>query len=352
MRRTFILALWLTAIAARAEIRFVSPRPGEQAVGPLALEVTTDETNVDRVEFFVDGSLVGVARNAPFRIAHDFGTSLEPHEVVAKVFSSGYRSVDTASVTTAALTAGETMTVDFVEVPMRVRSSRTLGAEDFRVKESGIEQTIRDVRADRGPATFVFVIDRSLSMGEGKLAESLQAVDDARRILRSDDTVSVVLFNHNVTKARTIARDEKMSSLFGEVVPSGGTSLRDAVASIARRQRTYAFVITDGGDRNSRLSEEEALRRISGTRTVLDAIVLGRGGRFLDRAAKNTGGRIVEVSRGMLQRALRDLITDINSRYTLAYQSQGTAKGWRTISITARRGGVRIIDARKGYFAE
>ena len=334
MRRIAIAIIYLLcAAAAQADVTFVSPLSGSQAIGPVALEITTGTPNVDRVEFFVDGTLAGVARKAPWRIAHDFGTALDAHTISAVVWSNGYESSERAEVRTAAIAAGDAVSVDLVEVALRVR-------------ENGVEQTLRDVRSDRGAATFVFVIDRSLSMGDGKLTAALHAVNDATRMLRADDEVLVITFNHHVAKPVTPAR------LLADLTPSGGTSMRDAVASIPRRQRTYAFVITDGGDRNSQLDEETALRRISNTRTVIDSLILGSShSRFLDRAAKNTGGSVVDTSRDSLAAALRSLIADINSRYTAVYQSHGTPKGWRSIDITPRRG-ITIVNARRGYFAE
>ena len=353
MRVTLLAALLFTAAIARgATVTFTSPLQGSQAIGPMLIEVKTDATSVDRVEFTVDGTLAGVARSAPWRIAHDFGTSLDAHEIIAKVFSNGYRTTDVAKITTAAMTAAESIDVDVVEVPLRARASRTATAADFRVKENGVEQGVREVLPQRGAARFVFVIDRSLSMGEGKLTAVLRAVDQQSRLLRPDDSVAVVLFNHNVARIRPLSRGEKLESVFGEVVPSGGTSLRDAVASMMSPERTYAIVITDGSDRNSELSEEEALRRISGTRVVIDAIVLSWHSRFLAKAANNTGGDVVEASRDSLDEALHDLIADINSRYLLIYQSRGTKRGWRSISVTSRTRDVEVLNARKGYFAQ
>jgi hypothetical protein len=326
-------------------VTFVSPREGAQAVGVLPIEVTTTAANVDRVEFFIDGVLAGVARKPPFRIAHDFGTSLAGHEISATVFSNGYRTTESAKVLTAALAASETMNVDLVEVPMRVRSPRPLRADDLRLKENAVEQTIRDVRADRGAARFVFVVDRSLSMGDGKLASALRAIDSESRLLRADDRIDVVLFNHNVMKAQPLSQVRY-------VEPSGGTSLRDALVSIVSRERTYAIVITDGGDRNSISTEEEALRKISGTKMVVDAIVLGGGSRFLEKAAKNTGGVVAAASAATIGRELRRILLDINSRYTLIYQSHGNGSGWRSIAIVAAKRGIEIVNARKGYFAE
>jgi hypothetical protein len=186
-------------------------------------------------------------------------------------------------------------------------------------------------------------------MNDGKLEAALRAVQSELRQLRTGDTASLVLFNHNVAKPRRLERGESLASL----TPSGGTSLRDALASVASKERTYALVITDGGDRNSELSDEEALRKISGTRTIVNAIVLGDAhARFLDRAAANTGGSVVSASKNDVGDALSRLLEDINSRYLVIYQSRGTKRGWRTVDVKAQRSGVAIVSSRKGYFAE
>jgi hypothetical protein len=340
---TFALAALLT---------FVQPPPGAQVVGPDSIEVKTDAAHVDRVEFRVDGTLAGVARQAPWRIAHDFGTFPAAHTIEAKLFANSYRDVQTVTMTTVALTAGGSVVVDLVEVPLRVRASKQVTESDLRIRENGVEQIIRDVKPERGAAHFVFVVDRSLSMGDGKLTAVLHAIDTNVGMLRADDTASIVLFNHSVMKARPIARGEYVADLFGDVTPSGGTSLRDALASIRSDDRTYAIVITDGGDRNSELTDEQALRRISTTRTLVDAIILGCRSSFLDRAARNTGGVVAKASPRTMNAALHDAIADINSRYLAVYQSQGTKRGWRSIDVSARTHGVTVLAARKGYFAE
>jgi Bacterial Ig domain len=326
-----------------ATITFLSPQQGSQAIGVLPIEVTTAAAGVNRVDFYVDGALVGVARQPPYRILHDFGPSLAAHEIAARVYSNNYRDVDSARISTVAA-GGETLIVDLVEVPMRVRSAHPIAAADIVVKENGIVQMIREVHADREPARFLFVVDRSLSMGNGKLEAALRAIDVESNLLRPDDRVGIVLFDHNVMPPRPLVRGER-------VQPSGGTSLRDAVISAPSHDRTYEIVITDGGDRNSITSEDEALRRISGNKLTLHAIVLGGGSRFLDRAAKNTGGMVAHASVSSLQRELHRMILDINSRYTVVYQSHGNPSGWRSIAVEPRRGGIEILNARKGYFA-
>ena len=328
------LLLFLTA--------FVSPQQGAIAIGPQWIEVATDRPNIDRVDFYVDGALAGVARKPPYRIAYDFGMSVTPRTIVAKVWSDGYRSSESTTMITA---ASDTISVELVEVPLRVRTSHIVQAADLRVRENGAEQTIRAVRFERPAAHFAFVLDRSLSMGDGKLTAALHAVEDAMKQLRPGDTASIVTFNHLVARPRT--------TIDRTLTPSGGTSLRDAIASVASKQRTYAIVITDGGDRNSALSDEQALRKISAAKTTIHALVLGGShASLLDRAATNTGGSVVHTSRDALQHDLRDVMADINSRYLLIYESNATTPGWRTIDVQSRTRGIEIVSARKGYFAE
>src|SRR5204862_3800846 len=130
--------------------------------------------------------------------------------------------------------------------------------------------------------------------GGGKVDAALGVVEGEKKLLRPDDRMEMVLFNHNVMKRPVAA----------PITPSGGTSVRDAVSSIVSRDRTYAIVITDGGDRNSLTSEEEALRRISTTKMIVDAIVLGDGSGFLEKATRNTGGTVARASASTLQREL------------------------------------------------
>src|SRR5260370_28288648 len=80
-----------------ASITFVSPQQGSQAIGVQPIEITTTISGVNRVEFYVDGNLVGVARQAPFRILHDFGDSLTGHEIITKIYHDNFHDIESAS---------------------------------------------------------------------------------------------------------------------------------------------------------------------------------------------------------------------------------------------------------------
>ena len=344
MRRTLLLALLFVTPSAWGAVAFVTPGNGAQVIGAQVLEVQTDAEGVNRVEFQVDGVLVGVARTAPYRVAFDFGTNLDARRISVTVLSDRYRKKESVEIVTAALTAGESISVDLVEVPLRVRSARVPEPADLRLRENSVDQSIREIHPTRGPAHFAFVVDRSLSMKGGKLEAALAAVRAAKALLRPDDTSSTVAFNHHLST----------NPAEGRLTASGGTALRDAVASTLNGgpTRTYIIAITDGGDRNSVLSDEEALRRIGGAHSVVSAIVLGESAAFLRRATAMTGGSLLTATKTNVGKRLRELIAGINSRYTLVYQSEGNGAGWRSISVDSRRRDVEIIGARKGYFAE
>ena len=351
--RSLFLALLAALPAFAATVRFVAPAAGSQVIGATALEISTDAAEVDRVEFFVDGTLVGVARRPPYRVTFDFGTSLMAHRIVAYVRSHRFQQTDAGEVRTAAV-GGETITVNLVEVPLRVQatSKATVTAKDFSVVEEGVTQTIRDVFAERPPSRFVFLVDRSVSMGDGKLTAALASIDDALELLRPDDTAQIIFFNHNFGQLEDLPRAARASAKYANIEPSGGTALRDAVVSTVKQERTMTIVLTDGSDRNSETSDEEALCKMSGASSVFFALVFDHASRFLEDASRNTGGSITTISAATARSGMRDLLADINSRYTLTYQSSVKKKGWRAIKIASGRPGVKVLNARKGYFAE
>lgn len=346
-----VLVMLLAFPAFAASVQFVSPPQGAEVIGVTTLEVVSNVVDVDRVEFHVDGKLAGVVRKPPYRFAYDFGVSLEPHHIVAYVRSRRFQQTDVAEVRTAAV-GGETITVNLVEVPMRVHAPRKVTADDLTVAENGVKQRIRDVAAERLDGRFVFLVDRSISMSDGKLTASLAAVDAARELLRPGDTAQIVFFNHNFGQLEDLPKAAQARELFANVTPSGGTSLRDAVVSTIAEARTITIVLTDGGDRNSEISSEDALRRVSSTNSMFFALVFDQASRFLENASENTGGAVTTVSASTVTSAMRELMNDINSRYTLTYQSSVKTKGWRTIRINSARPGVKVLNARKGYFAE
>lgn len=340
----------LVASTAAASVRFVTPVEGSQTFGRQVVEVATDATKVDRVELYVDGALTGVAREAPYRFGFDFGDSGRGRNLTAKVFSNGYSRREEATIRTASLSVADELRIDLVEVPVRLRSSKRVVASDIRIEENGSRQKVLELRSSRGPAAFVFVVDRSLSMDGGKIAEVRRAMERQLGRLRPEDEASVIFFNHRVDAPRDL-RSRGTSAAFAGITPSGGTSLRDALASIASDRRAVAIVISDGADRNSLLDRESAMKQVTRHNLTVYSLLLGSGSAesFLREAAEKSGGLFISASKEETSTALEQIFAEINSRYIAVYQSTNHDRGWRAIRITPNRRDVAVINARKGY---
>lgn len=345
MRRTFALPLLLLALRLEAaDIRFVHPVDGSQVFGQSLIAIESSEPAIDRVEFRVDGVFIGVARKAPWRIEHDFGEQLSSKRITATVVSGGFTKKQSSEIRTAAISAADTIDVDLVEVPLRVRSRSPLATKDIRIFEDGRPQIVRSIEQKRERAHFAFVLDRSLSMRGAKLTSALAAIEEAAKRLRPDDTISVVAFNHVVDTPRDLSRLRGFNA-------SGGTSLRDAMIAASTKRRSYLIVITDGSDRNSRSTEEAALQATTTASSTIYGIILGdgNGSAFVGKAARTTGGISVTADSDSLSRAMSSVIDDIDSRYVVTYQSSATRRGWRRIEVRSNVATLR--GAREGYFA-
>lgn len=347
------LLLLLSAVPLAAEVRIIAPLAGSQVAGATLLEATVD-TTVARVEFLVDGRLVGVARKSPYRLVHDFGTDLAAHSITAIARSTDFQTSQHAEIRTLALTSSDALTVNLVELPLVISSRRPVHATDIEVLENGRRQQIDELRRQRGATHFVFVVDRSLSMQGGKLDASLAAVDTFRAALDRDDTASLITFNHQVSRSIDVPRDTKSGALVRPAIPSGGTSLRDALLQVDRRKRTIVIVISDGADRNSIATSEEVVRKVGNRDITLYALLLGKGNAapLLRELATRSGGENSITSLGGLRGELLKILEELNSRYVAIYQSTSAGSGWRSIDARSRSRSVRVSAARKGYFSE
>jgi len=338
-----LTALLLFPVVLTAASRFVQPLEGSQAIGRQQLEVRTDSQALDRVEFRVDGVLVGVVRKPPLSISFDFGDELRIRKVDATLISKGFTFRETISVRTAGVSINDAIDVDLVEVPLRIRGRNKISSDHLKISEDGVRQTIRSVERVRAAAKFHFIVDRSLSMKGEKLENSVAAVHDALARLKKNDHASVVTFNH-------VIDPPVVAASFRKATPSGGTSLRDAVSSVDTTSKSYIVVITDGGDRNSRASSEETLKKIATSNSSIYAITLGsgEGTRFVEGAASATGGLSLEATGATIRTAMKQIVDDIDSRYVVTYQSTSRKKGWRSIRIDAPS--LAVNGARKGYY--
>lgn len=240
----------------------------------------------------------------------------------------------------------------------------------FAVYEDGQPQQITSFHRDDVPVSLGIVIDNSGSMRD-KRPKVNQAALNLVRASNPNDEVFIVNFNEDAILDQDFTSNiDLMKEALDHIDSRGGTAMYDAVVASAdqlskgaKREKKVLLVVTDGEDNESRVSLEDAVRRVQADNgpTVYTIGILGddkeakRAHRALERLATETGGvayfpkdlsQVDEISRAVAH--------DIRNQYTLGYkpsrpQSEG---GFRNVKVEAHDGRAKLqVRTRSGYFA-
>lgn len=378
-----LLCLLLLPAAAQAlEVRIVRPAPGEALIGETEVraEVVPAGAAVQRVEFFLDGALVGTAMQAPYRIVLDAGDDNREHRLEAVAYGPGSERA-TASVLTPRLHTDTEIRVDlqqlFVTVDNRGRPVLDLAQNDFTVLDQGKPQPL--VTFGRGdiPFTAVLLVDSSASMLGGRLEKALDGARAFFAAMAPLDQAKLVLFSDHVQLETPFTSIQPVLTMgLRGVEPSGGTALNDALYLAVkrletRRGRKIAVLLSDGVDVESVLSIEEA-RAIARRQVTLYWLRLRReeeGPRVrlssawrdatehqqeferLREAVLESGGRIADLtSVEEIPATLTSLLKELRDQYVLgiAPRQTGGRGSWHEVKVEVR-GDLRA-RTQDGYF--
>ncbi len=374
--------------ATEPAVRLVQPAAGAYLAGATVLEaepVVPTGAVLERVEFEVNGEIVGTRREPPWRVTHDFGQEVKAWFIRARLVLGDGRSA-TDTVRTRALQVHATAGIELVNVFATVQDGRgryamNLTREDFLLLEDGRPQEILYFSRDRLPLAVAIVLDTSLSMAERNLPEAKAAALKFLDALAPEDQVGILAFNDDVRELLPLTADrEQARDALKGAVARGGTALYDAVSAAARRlalvedeRRRAIILLSDGRDEaasgltpGSVLTFEEALADTIQADVILYAIGLGRDldqkldfyGRHsleevLTSLAAETGGRAYFTRRAeRLDSAYGDIETELRHHYTLSYTSSNRRRdgSWRRIDLQVREPG-HTVRARRGYYA-
>ena len=206
------------------------------------------------------------------------------------------------------------------------RPVEDLSADSFRVFEDGVEQKIAKLAHEDGPVSVGFLFDASSSM-RGRMEKSIEAVQYFLKTLTPGDEFFLVRFSDEPRQLTNFTPDpDEIASTLSSIRPEGWTALNDAIClgmqrmKSAKNPRRALFILTDGGDNNSRYSEAEvrALARESDVRVY--AIGLLTKPRFLEKLALDTGGRVYLAPKmSDLPAAVERLSREFRNTYILCY---------------------------------
>ena len=245
-----------------------------------------------------------------------------------------------------------------------------LEKEHFRLFEDKIEQTIRNFTSEEAPLSIGLVFDTSGSMGP-KLQKSRQAAAQFFKTANPEDEFFLVEFNDRpelVVPFTTSTEDVQNRLEFAQ--SRGKTALLDAVYMAmnqmkkARNPRKAILIISDGGDNNSRYTENEIKNAVREADVQIYGIgifeSIGARGRtpeeqmgpgLLSEIAELTGGRSYNVENlNELADIAAKIGIELRNQYVLYYTSTNETRDGKYRHVTVRLVQPRGLPPLKAFF--
>ena len=289
----------------------------------------------------------------------------------------------------------------FTAMDKQHRFITTLRAEDLRVLEDGVPQTLFTFQRETDrPLAIAFLIDVSISQETTLPEEKAAARSFIEKVIESNkDQVALVPFTGLAYLEQPLTRDllsvYRVLQRIEVAVPSysgagralggiptgpglaappdeGTTAIWDAVALTSSNvlanapglRRRAIILLSDGLNTASRLSQKEAINRALAAETVIYAIGIGSERDGLDRGAlkdlaQKTGGRAFFPDKKFdLNAAFAEIEQELRTQYLLAYSSTNKKRdgSYRKITIEVTNPELKKekleIRHRPGYYAK
>jgi len=263
------------------------------------------------------------------------------------------------------------VSTNLVDLPISVTDRKGdfvdgLELQNFRVFENGREEKISMFGRQDLPVAVGLIVDHSASMGP-KLAEVSAAAEEFVRSSNAQDRLFVVSFNEVVSltlpgaKPFTSDEGELRLALAGNRA-RGQTALYDGVfdalkhLSLSSLKRQALILVTDGGDNASKHTLRQTLDAAMMSEAQIFCIGIYDGNdpdaspRVLRKLAKSTGGEAYFPSSPMeVTQITQKIAVNLRKQYTLGFEPEDHAKGWRTIRVVASGSKKLNVHSRTGY---
>jgi len=277
----------------------------------------------------------------------------------------------------------------------------TLRAEDLRVLEDGVPQTLFTFQRETDrPLAIAFLIDVSFSQEATLPAEKAAVRTFIEKVIQSNkDEVALIPFTGLAYLEQPLSRDllsvyrilqtiEVAAPMYlgsgrpltgiptGPGLPAppdpASTAIRDAVGLTASNvlanatglRRRAIILLSDGLNTSGRLSQKEAINRVLAAEGVVYTIGVGSERDGLDRnalrdLAERTGGRAFFPDKKFdVNAAFAEIERELRTQYLIAYSSTNKKRdgSYRKISIELTNPELKKqqleIRHRPGYYAK
>jgi Ca-activated chloride channel homolog len=270
--------------------------------------------------------------------------------------------------------------VRFVHIVATVknRSGQLVGGlqkSDFTISDNGVPQEVAIFeRQTDQPLSVLLMIDVSGSTAKDLKFETDSAAKFVHALLvesNPKDTIALWSFDYDVLPVTGFThRMETIESKLKTIKGDAGTSLFDAIWFAAkelepRDGRKVMVIVTDGGNTTSYRDSHQALEAAQLADAVIYPVVVmpitndaGRnigGENWLTFAAQGTGGRTFLPTLGaQLDKAFRDIISDLRTEYLLGYYPRNvplTKNRFHTLQVGVKQPELQVF-ARNGYYGD
>jgi Ca-activated chloride channel family protein len=258
--------------------------------------------------------------------------------------------------------------VNVVLIPVSVTDAldhpvKDLSVDSFRLLEDNVEQKIACFFQEDAPISMGLIFDASGSMRKS-IDRSMAAVEQLLKTTVPGDEFFLIRFSDKPTVETGFTSDPgQILERLSFVNPKGWTALHDAMylgihrMKPAKNKRRVLFILSDGGDNNSRYSESEIKNLVMESDVRVYAIGLFERPKFLERMAALTGGEVFWARRLKdLPDATEKLSRALRNQYVLGYspsKRQNDGK-YRKIKVEFAHpftlGPLRLLW-RHGYYA-
>ena len=289
----------------------------------------------------------------------------------------------------------------FTATDKQHRFVTTLRAEDMRVLEDGVPQTLFTFQRETDrPLAIAFLIDVSFSQEATLPAEKAATRTFIEKVIKSNkDQVALIPFTGLAYLEQPLTRDllsvyrvlqtieVAAPAYLGAGRPLGGiptgpglpappeegtTAIWDAVAVTSNKvlanagglRRRAIILLSDGLNTTGRLSRKEAIDRVLAAEAVVYTIGIGSKRDGVDRnalrdLAQRTGGRAFFPDKKFdLNAAFAEIERELRTQYLIAYSSTNKQRdgSYRKISIEITNPELKKekleIRHRPGYYAK
>ncbi|HET9086309.1 MAG TPA: VWA domain-containing protein [Acidobacteriaceae bacterium] len=247
-----------------------------------------------------------------------------------------------------------------------------LTRNEVRVWEDDVPQTINSFQHQDVPVSLGILVDNSGSMRDKRAAVNAATLNLVK-LSNPKDAAFIVNFSDKAYLDQDFTSNiADLERGLSHIDSRNTTALYDAVAASAdelahnaKHPKQALLIITDGADNASRLSLQQAIRRVQslqGPVVYSIGLLFGdskeealRAKTSLETLSNETGGlAYFPASLENVDEVAQDVARDIRDQYTIGYHSTKDASlgGYRRVRVeaTSPKLGHLIVRTRKGYY--